>query len=127
MSAPGWKWLAALLVCSSHALAIAQDNPPDAEPLPPPRAVDDKFPSADQVAEILKKEPITLETWPAWRVRLSDWIQDRGTATDPAFDAARKFIKSQAGDKDELSKELANDYLALYLLARASLLEIEGK
>jgi tetratricopeptide (TPR) repeat protein len=78
------------------------------------------IPSAEEVAEFLKKEPIALENWPTWRGRLLDWINDRGTATDPAFDAARKFIKNQANDKGEFAEALAKDHLAWYLLARST-------
>src|SRR5262245_32054073 len=78
------------------------------------------IPTADEVAELLKKEPITLENWSTWRGRLLDWINDRGTGTDPTFDAARKFIKSQANEKGELPEALAKDHLAWYLLAKAT-------
>src|SRR5262245_20904839 len=102
----------ALLVCLTSS---AQEKP------------DKKYPSGAEVADLLKKEPITLETWMTWRGRLLDWISDRGKGTDPAFEAGRKFARSQANDKEELSAPLAKDALAWYLLAGAYADEGENK
>lgn len=77
------------------------------------------FPSAEEVAELLKREPLTLENWSTWRGRLLEWINDRGQGTDPAFDAARKFVHGQLDAKGELPPALAKDNLAQYLLAKA--------
>ncbi len=75
-----------------------------------------KIPSAQEVADLLNNEPITLGSWPAWKQRLLDWINDRSRQTDAAYDAARKFCLDQAGDSGNLPPQLAGDYLAWYFL-----------
>ena len=119
---------AALLLVGVLAGAVAaqeKDKEPPAEQLPvppseqltvPPREI--VYPTEAAVNELLKKEPITLANWPVWRQRLLDWVDDLGTGTDPAFTAARKFVKEQAGDKADLPEPLAKDALAWYLLGR---------
>jgi hypothetical protein len=72
---------------------------------------------------LLRREPVSLETWPAWRPRLREWIEDRSRRADPAFDAASTFMKSQSDAAGELPRPLADDSLAWYLLGRAHLLE----
>lgn len=109
MAASGWRRVAAVCVLGLGWLAAAGQDRPAAP----------KYPTAAEVADVLQREPITPETWPAWRARLLDWINDRGQGTDPAFEAARKFVRSQANDKDELNAALAKDSLAWYLLAGA--------
>jgi Zn-dependent protease with chaperone function len=74
-------------------------------------------PSAAVIADMLSKEPVTLDTWPTWRTRLLEWMPDRTRNPDAAFDAARALAKSQADEQDNLSPALANDPLASYLLA----------
>jgi Zn-dependent protease with chaperone function/Flp pilus assembly protein TadD len=78
-------------------------------------------PSASEVAELLRREPLSLETWPAWRVRLKAWFGDRGHAVDAAYEAARDFMRKQANAQGELPASLANDALAWYLLGGAFL------
>src|SRR5579871_6469230 len=117
MSVPLWhRFVAACILGLGVCLASsAQDKP------------EKKYPSASEVADLLKKEPISLETWMVWRGRLLDWISDRGKGTDPAFEAARKFARSQANDKEEMNAPVAKDYLAWYLLGGAYLDEVESK
>lgn len=93
--------------------AAAQEKEPPAQ----------KFPSKVEVADLLKQEPLTLENWPKWRERLLVWIADKGQGTDPAFDEARKLMRSQVNDKEELPEALAKDPLAWYLLASAYLFD----
>jgi Zn-dependent protease with chaperone function/Flp pilus assembly protein TadD len=78
-------------------------------------------PSAAEVAELLGREPLSLETWPAWRVRLKAWFGDRGHAVDAAYEAAHDFMRKQATAQGELPASLANDALAWYLLGGAFL------
>ncbi|OAI45402.1 hypothetical protein AYO44_12920 [Planctomycetaceae bacterium SCGC AG-212-F19] len=107
MAASGWRRVVAACVLGlAVSMTAAQEKP-----------VEKKYPTAGEVADLLKRDPIALENWAAWRGRLLDWINDRGQGTDPAFDAARKFIRTQAIDKDELNPALAKDALAWYLLA----------
>jgi len=103
--------------------AQEKDKEPPAELIPvppaeqltvPPREI--VYPKADEVNALLKQEPLTLDSWPVWRKRLLEWIDDAGTGTDPAFTAGRKFAKDQAGVKNELPPALAKDHLAWYLL-----------
>jgi tetratricopeptide (TPR) repeat protein len=109
--APLWRRLAAACILAlGCSLAAAQEKADKTEK---------KYPSGEEVADLLKREPITVDTWQVWRGRLLDWINDRGQGTDPAFTAARKFVRKQANDKGELSEPLAKDHLAWYLLAGA--------
>jgi tetratricopeptide (TPR) repeat protein len=118
MSVPlSQRFVAACILGLGVCLASsAQDKPPEKQ-----------FPSGSEVADLLKKEPITLETWMVWRPRLLEWISDRGKGTDPAFEAGRKFARSQANDKEELNAPVAKDALAWYLLGGAYFEEVEGK
>src|SRR5262245_28560772 len=81
------------------------------------------YPSAETVADLLSREPMTLQNWPTWRQRLLDWIGDRSEATTPAFLAAWDFMKAQANPQVELPAPLAADALAWYLLGSAYLQE----
>jgi Zn-dependent protease with chaperone function len=79
-------------------------------------AEDSAIPSAAEVEGLLRRQPLTLESWPEWRGRLLQWIGERGHQTDAAWQAARAFMKQQANDRDELPAPLASDALAWYLL-----------
>jgi len=72
---------------------------------------------------MLRSEPVTLETWPVWRQRLLEWIDDRTHRDDAASEAAAAFVKSQANAEGELSPPLADDSFAWYLLGRVHLQE----
>jgi Zn-dependent protease with chaperone function/Flp pilus assembly protein TadD len=75
-----------------------------------------EVPSKDETAALLKREPITRESWPQWRTRLLDWIGDKGRNTDAAYEAARDFMLAQAGPRGELPDGLNKDAVAWYLL-----------
>ena len=107
------RYVPTMLLLTLSATLLAQE--------PEPLTVNPKlaYPSGEEVADLLKREPLTLDNWSTWRGRLLEWINDRGQGTDPAFDAARKFVHSQLDAKGELPPALAKDNLALYLLARA--------
>jgi Zn-dependent protease with chaperone function len=77
------------------------------------------IPSAQEIADLLQKEPMTVEGWPKWRGRLLDWIADRTRRTDAAFDAARGLMLSQADAQGNLPPVLAGDHLAWYFLGSA--------
>jgi Zn-dependent protease with chaperone function len=78
-------------------------------------------PSSEQIAGLLEQEPFTVRTWPTWRQRLLDWIEDRSESTTPAYRAGREFMKSQAGPSGKLAPPLAGDAFAWYLLGGAFL------
>jgi tetratricopeptide (TPR) repeat protein len=99
-------FLLVLLLSGVTALAQEKEKEKPAE----------KFPSKEEVADLLKREPMTQENWPKWRERLLAWIFDRGQGTDPAFEEARKLVRGQVDDKDELPEPFAKDHLAWYLL-----------
>ncbi|HEY7158177.1 MAG TPA: M48 family metalloprotease [Gemmataceae bacterium] len=82
----------------------------------PARAEGSAAPSSSEVAELLRRQPLSLESWPAWRGRLLEWISQRGNSTHAAFLAARAFMREQADPKGELPPPLADDALAWYLL-----------
>jgi Zn-dependent protease with chaperone function len=88
-----------------------------------PKAKAERAPTAAEVAQLLVKEPISLATWPAWRSRLSAWMGDRSRNPEPAFDAARVFLKSEYRN-GEFPPALKDDALAWYLLASTSIREI---
>jgi Zn-dependent protease with chaperone function/Flp pilus assembly protein TadD len=81
--------------------------------------------SADQVQELLRREPISLENWPTWRGRLVEWSNDRGDATTPAYHAAWEFLERLAGADGELPNALADDALAWYLLGSAYISSVD--
>ena len=84
------------------------------------------LPTAAAVDELLRREPVAAATWPAWRDRLRGWMGDRSHATDAAFEAARAFVRGQAGPDGKLPPALADDALAWYLLARSWLDEAKS-
>jgi Zn-dependent protease with chaperone function len=89
-------------------------SPAAAAEAPPPR----------QVADLLRDEPITAQTWPAWKRRLLDWMSDDALRHNAAFEAARSFVKSQRFG-NRLRKPLEKDPLAHYLLGNGYLREAE--
>jgi Zn-dependent protease with chaperone function/cytochrome c-type biogenesis protein CcmH/NrfG len=86
---------------------------------PPPAAV----PSADEIADLLRREPFSLETWPKWRSRLLAWMVERSHNPDAAYEAARSFMRRQADAAGNLPQPLAEDAVAWYLLGSAYLYE----
>jgi Zn-dependent protease with chaperone function len=89
---------------------------------PPPAAV----PSANEIADLLRREPFSLETWPTWRGRLLAWMGERGHNADAAYEASRSFMRRQADAAGNLPQPLANDALAWYVLGSAYLYEPEN-
>lgn len=84
----------------------------------PPRPVI-AIPSAVEVADMLRREPVTLATWPTWKARLLNWIDDRTSQTDAAYTAAANFVETQVVAPDALQVPLADDSFAWYMLGRA--------
>jgi tetratricopeptide (TPR) repeat protein len=75
-----------------------------------------RWPTQAEVQALLKQEPITEATWPAWRQRLSDWFGDASLQTDPAYKAAQRFLNSMADAGGRLPPQFNQDHLAWYLL-----------
>ncbi|MGV3605855.1 MAG: M48 family metalloprotease [Planctomycetaceae bacterium] len=106
----GFLWLVlGLMSCSS---AIAQD--PDAKPSV-------ALPTKEEVEELLRKEPYSLETWETWKGRLLTWISDKSHQLDAAYDAAAEFIVTQKTPEGGLKAPLSEDSLAWYFLGRTHL------
>jgi Zn-dependent protease with chaperone function len=82
-----------------------------------------EFPSGEAVADMLRRQPMTVPNWPIWRARLLDWMNDPGDGTTPAFHAAWEFMKAQANPDGALPPPLADDGVAWYLLGSAYLQE----
>src|SRR5260370_19768279 len=78
-----------------------------------------KFPTAEEVQEWLRKEPITEASWPAWRQRLTNWFGDRSRQTDAAYRAAEQFSRAQAEEPARLPPKYDHDHLAWYFLGGA--------
>jgi Zn-dependent protease with chaperone function/Flp pilus assembly protein TadD len=76
----------------------------------------DKSPPAAEIVAMLKREPITLESWPSWRTRLLDWIGDKSQNAEPAYEAARAFVLTQADASGNLRHALSKDAFAWYML-----------
>ncbi len=106
-----WLLLLGAMVGGLMARPAAAQNPPPAPAVP----------SAAEVADLLRREPLTLESWPAWRERLKAWLGDHSHNTDAAYEKTRDFMREQAGSRGELPASLANDPLAWYLLGSAYL------
>jgi Zn-dependent protease with chaperone function len=94
---------------------------PAESPAQPPRKTDGTIPSAPEVNELLRREPMTVDNWPAWRRRLLTWIGDRSSNTNAAYEAARTLMRGQAADREELPPALAQDAFAWYMLGSAYL------
>jgi Zn-dependent protease with chaperone function len=88
----------------------------------PPVAGQDKgqqaTPSADDIAQLLSQQPLSLQSWPAWRERLLSWIADDSRQTDAAWQAATEFMLQQQDPAGELPAAIAQDAFAWYLLGR---------
>src|SRR4051812_12507989 len=85
------------------------------------QAAQKAIPSAQEVSRLLANEPPSLDSWPAWRQRLLDWMGDDSRQTEAAFSAATDFVRSQMDAAGELPAPLARDAFAWYLLGRALL------
>jgi Zn-dependent protease with chaperone function len=80
-----------------------------------------QIPSADEVAALLRKEPLNEKSWPAWRERMLSWIDDKSQQTDAAFEAASRFVRSQSPDGISLPAPWADDFFAWYQLGNSHL------
>ncbi len=74
--------------------------------------------SSDEVAGLLKKEPISAATWPAWSQRLRQCMDTPDDNSRAAFDAARDFLAGEFKNGD-LGQPLRDDPLAWYLHGRS--------
>lgn len=86
--------------------------------LPP---LSDDIPPAEEIARLLANEPVSLETWPAWRQRYFDWYYDRLNRTNDMDIALMQFVEEQLeGHGGELPDAL-RDEAGWHLAARAHL------
>jgi hypothetical protein len=85
----------------------------------PVRAGDKDYPSAQEVRDLLRREPISLWNWTSWQQRLLARLDDPTDDTHAAYIAAWAFMRSQASGKGELPPALSHNAFAWYLLARA--------
>jgi Flp pilus assembly protein TadD len=99
--------LAAIAVCAALFAPFAAARPVTT------------IPPRQEVVDLLRREPITVVTWPAWRERLLAWIGDRSQSTDPAYNAARQFVRKQADAREDLTGPLQRDAFAWYMLGRS--------
>ena len=93
-----WSLVVVIVLAGMAVLApplLAQPPPKPAPAVPP----------AQEVAAMLQREPITPESWPAWRERLAAWLPDRNGRADEALRAGREFARSQADAAGELPGE----------------------
>jgi len=77
------------------------------------------LPTREEVADLLRREPITGRSWPEWRKRLLEWIGDRSHATDAAYEAARQFVRKKSEPGGRLTDSLERDAFAWYMLGRS--------
>jgi Zn-dependent protease with chaperone function len=80
-----------------------------------------KLPTAQEVQEWLRKEPMTEASWPAWKQRLTGWFGDRSRQTDAAYRAAEQFCRGQTDGPARLPPRFDQDHLAWYFLGGAYL------
>jgi Zn-dependent protease with chaperone function len=116
MDAAARRWFRQAIAAGILHLLLRLPAPAQA-----PAAHPAKLPSLETVVGLLQREPMTPKSWPAWRARLWDWLDDRSDNTTPAFTAAWDFVKQQAGTTGELPPEMAKDAFAWYLLGSAYL------
>lgn len=108
-------WLLGAWVFACWTLWAPLNGAADELPLPSTVAKVAVTPDAAAVAEILRGEPFTRQSWPQWRLRLLSWIGDRSQATDAAFDAAREFFGREVGEGQSLPEWLNGDAYAWYV------------
>lgn len=70
-----------------------------------------------QVRKLLENEPMTIQNWQTWRLRLYKWAPGVFDYSQAAFAAGREFVRSHSNEKDELPPPLSTDPMAYYLLA----------
>lgn len=81
-----------------------------------------RIPTKEEVSALLAREPPTLKSWPAWRVRLLSWLGDRTNSVDEAFSQARALMKAEADSHEgRLVGALEHDAFAWYLYGSAVL------
>jgi hypothetical protein len=80
-----------------------------------------RYPTASEVAELMRREPFSDASWPAWRARLLDWLADPSANVDPAYDEARRFMKARETAAGRVPALYAKDFLACYLHSGAYL------
>src|SRR5262245_40384250 len=90
-------------------------------PTPASGQTGERFPSKEEVADLLAREPIILQSWPVWQQRLLAWINDPNTGTDESYKQAYKFLRETANAHAELPESFAADALAYHLLGDAYL------
>jgi Zn-dependent protease with chaperone function len=76
----------------------------------------DIYPTAAEVDEWLRKEPLTDSSWPEWKQRLTAWFGDRSRQTDAAYRAAEAFCRAQSDAPGQLPQRFETDHLAWYFL-----------
>jgi Zn-dependent protease with chaperone function/tetratricopeptide (TPR) repeat protein len=97
------------------------DTPPKLNSRTLPHRPPVEIPTAEAIDATLAREPFSLQTWPAWKLRLRAWLRDRSHSAERAYNAARAFLRSQTDDQGGLTGPLAGDAFAWYLLAGAYL------
>jgi Zn-dependent protease with chaperone function len=73
--------------------------------------------SAEAMADLLAKEPVSDATWPAWRARLEAWLGDKSKAPDAAYYAAAEFLHGKRDANGDLPDPYAKDHFAWYILS----------
>lgn len=113
------NWKVSFFVVGVLTCAFLLTGPGVAQQAPP-------VPTADDVRQLMQREPLSMATWPMWRPRLLGWINDRSDATDAAFLAARDLFVQQATAKDELPRAVAQDAFAWYLLGSGLMRQLDA-
>ncbi len=73
---------------------------------------------------MLRREPISAQTWPAWSQRLRSWLGDTGRDSDAAFGAARAFLRQQYAS-GEFPPPMRDDAIAWYVYGRAQIRSLD--
>ena len=74
-------------------------------------------PTAEEICQLLKEQPISADTWPFWRERYLQWYYDRGGTTREADEQLAAFMGGQFKAQDKtLAGPFAEDAAAWLVL-----------
>ncbi len=101
--------LAAIVLAAADCCAAAEEKP---------------IPTAEAIAQMMAKEPISRATWPTWRSRHLEWLYDRTNKTKEFDEALAEFVRQEAqAHQGTLPDYLAQDAVAWSLYGGALLSE----
>lgn len=121
--------LAAALTCGIRAMKSQAAPVPiaarvTASPTTAPAAGPLPASSTYEILALLRREPMSAATWPAWSLRLRSWLGDSSDTTDAAFGNARIFLQHQYANST-FPPPMRDDAIAWYVYGRAQVRSID--